>query len=131
MDTLASRLKAARESRKLTQAALAQAAGVSQSTVGNIEAGTRGGLESLAPLAHALQVAYWWLRDGSGEMELSSYPWLFSEALFDAISGKSPIDRLPYENALRAFVNLPAITAAELTSELQKRGLGKVVGIYT
>jgi transcriptional regulator with XRE-family HTH domain len=71
MDTLASRLAYARKLRKIPQAKLAALAGVSQSTVGNIEAGIRDGASSLAALADALSVRYWWLRDGTGSMELT------------------------------------------------------------
>ncbi len=70
MDTLPSRLAHARKLRDLTQGKLAQMAGVSQSTIGNIEAGIRDGASSLAAIADALQVRYWWLRDGTGPMEL-------------------------------------------------------------
>jgi len=65
MDTLAHRLKKARLLRELSQPALAKLAGVSQGTIGNIEAWIRGGSTSLAQLAHVLQVRYHWLRDGS------------------------------------------------------------------
>lgn len=65
MDTLASRLAFARKTRDLSQPALAKLAGLSQSAIGNIEAGIRGGASSLAQIAHALQVSYWWLRDGT------------------------------------------------------------------
>jgi len=70
VDTLPSRLAHARKLRDLTQGKLAQMAGVSQSTVGNIEAGIRDGASSLAAIADALQVRYWWLRDGTGPMDL-------------------------------------------------------------
>lgn len=70
MDTLPSRLVTARDLRKLTQTQLAKLAGVSQSTIGNIEAGIRDGGSSLASIAHALRVSYFWLRDGDGAMEL-------------------------------------------------------------
>ena len=70
MDTLASRLTTARELRKLTQTQLGKNAGVSQGTIGNIEAGIRDGAASLASIAHALCVSYFWLRDGEGPMEL-------------------------------------------------------------
>ena len=69
MDTLPSRLAHARGLRNLSQAKLAKLAGVSQSTVGNIEAGIRDGGSSLAAIADALRVRYWWLRDGAGPME--------------------------------------------------------------
>ena len=71
LDSLAGRLKHAREVRGIpTQAALAALAGVAQSTIGNIESGARDGASSLAAIAHALNISYWWLRDGDGEMEL-------------------------------------------------------------
>ena len=68
MDTIALRLKAAREMRGWSQSHLAAAADVSQSTVGNIEAGTRQARASLVKLATALGVSYYWLADGSGDM---------------------------------------------------------------
>src|SRR5574343_680318 len=63
VDKLASRLKKVRDDRGLTQAELAKLAGVGQSAIGNIESGKRGGLQSLASIALALQVNYRWLRD--------------------------------------------------------------------
>lgn len=71
LDTLAGRLRSARKTRNLSQAALAERAGVRQSTVGNIESGARDGANSLALLAHALAVRYFWLRDGNGDMDIS------------------------------------------------------------
>ena len=73
MDSLASRLIAARELRKLTQTQLGKSAGVSQSTIGNIEAGIRDGAASLASIANALGVRYFWLRDGEGDMEARAF----------------------------------------------------------
>lgn len=97
VDTLPSRLAHARKLRDLTQGKLAQMAGVSQSTIGNIEAGIRDGASSLAAIADALQVRYWWLRDGTGSMELHSLrpdAQAIAEA-FDALSvdSDSAIDR--------------------------------------
>ena len=90
MDTLASRLTAARELRKLTQTQLGKSAGVSQSTIGNIEAGIRDGSASLASIAHALRVSYFWLRDGEGAMELPKRQ-PDAEALADAFDAL-PVD---------------------------------------
>lgn len=97
VDTLPSRLAHARKLRDLTQGKLAQMAGVSQSTVGNIEAGIRDGASSLAAIADALQVRYWWLRDGTGPMELHKMrpdSQAIAEA-FDAlpVDSESAIDR--------------------------------------
>lgn len=90
MDTLASRLVTARDLRKLTQTQLGKLAGVSQSTIGNIEAGIRDGGSSLASIAHALRVSYFWLRDGEGAMELPKRQ-PDAEALADAFDAL-PVD---------------------------------------
>lgn len=66
MDSIASRLRETRELRGMTQAQLAQAAGVSQGTIGNIESGKRLGLPSLPAIADALRVSLRWLRTGVG-----------------------------------------------------------------
>ena len=92
-----SRLAHARKLRDLTQGKLAQMAGISQGTIGNIEAGIRDGASSLAAIADALQVRYWWLRDGTGAMELHKLrpdAQAIAEA-FDAlpIDSDSAIDR--------------------------------------
>ena len=69
MKTIAERLKYARESHKdWTQGRLAVAAGVSQSAIGNIEAGIREGRGSLPKIAKALGISHDWLADGEGEM---------------------------------------------------------------
>ena len=73
MDSLSSRLKHARRERKLSQSALAGLSGVSQAAIGNIEAGIRGGGPSLASIANALAVRYFWLRDGEGDMEARAF----------------------------------------------------------
>ena len=74
MKTVAERLKHARESKGWAQAQLASAAGLSQSTVGNIEAGTRQSKGSLPELAKALGVSHDWLANGIGEMASNSQP---------------------------------------------------------
>lgn len=56
METLAQRLKRLRVERGLSQAKLGTAAGVSQSTIGNIESGTRGYGDSVVAIAAALGV---------------------------------------------------------------------------
>jgi XRE family aerobic/anaerobic benzoate catabolism transcriptional regulator len=69
--TIASRLREAREARKLTQPALAKLAEVSQGTVGNIEAGSRqGSAVVLHKLASALRVRFEWLLEGETPMDL-------------------------------------------------------------
>lgn len=68
MKTIAERLKAARDRKEWSQGQLASAAGLSQSTIGNIEAGVRQGKGSLPQIAEALGVRHKWLADGKGEM---------------------------------------------------------------
>lgn len=91
-DALKHRLVKAREARGLTQGQLATIAKVSQGTIGNIEAGIRDGAASLAAIAHALSISYWWLRDGDGEMELPRRQ-PDAEAIADAF------EALPTDNA--------------------------------
>ena len=68
VENLAQRLKTARQFRAWTQSQLAVAAGVSTSTVGNIESGIRKAPGSLPALAEALRISYTWLSHGKGEM---------------------------------------------------------------
>ena len=110
MDTLPQRLASARKARHLTQEQLAKAAGISQSAVANIEAGTRVGLPSLAPLAHVLQVRYWWLRDGAGPMELApDEAWPFSDALLAKLRELDDAAIEKAENSLRILLDMQII----------------------
>jgi len=71
-DTLAKRLLMARNRKGWTQGKTAVAAGLAQTTVGNIESGTRQSAGSLPKLAKALGVRYDWLANGEGEMDDAS-----------------------------------------------------------
>lgn len=66
METIDQRLKWAREKRELTQMQLAELAGVSTGTIGNIEAGTRKNPRELLAIAHAVGVSAEWLKSGRG-----------------------------------------------------------------
>lgn len=68
LDTIAKRLAHARLEKQLSQAQLATSAGVSQGTIGNIEAGIRLSKQSLPMIAEALGISLHWLRDGKGPM---------------------------------------------------------------
>lgn len=68
MDTLAKRLQWARDQKKWTQEVLANEAGVSQGTIGNLEAGIRDTARKIASIARALEVDVSWLADGKGPM---------------------------------------------------------------
>jgi transcriptional regulator with XRE-family HTH domain len=106
MDTLASRLAQARNDRGLSQPELAKLAKVAQGTIGNIESGKRMGGPSLPAIARALNISYWWLRDGAGEMELSAQAWPFSAELWERISELEPDALRRAENQLRAYLDM-------------------------
>lgn len=69
--TLAARAKWARLQRKLSQPALAKAAGVSQGTIGNIESGERKQPRKLLAIARALYANPDWLETGRGEWDMA------------------------------------------------------------
>ena len=66
--TVASRVKYAREAAGLSQRQLSKAAGLSNQTISNIEAGHFGTrITTLEALAKALNVSLGWLLEGKGE----------------------------------------------------------------
>lgn len=67
--TIGERIKWARSTRGLTQAALAKKAGVSQSSIGNAESGTRDRPRELLSIARALEASPTWLETGKGEWQ--------------------------------------------------------------
>jgi transcriptional regulator with XRE-family HTH domain len=68
-DTLAERLSTARKERGLTQAQLAKLANLSQSTIGNLEAGLRKEPRDILRIAEALRISPDWLQSGTGTKE--------------------------------------------------------------
>ena len=66
--TLAERLDYARRLRRMTQKQLAARCGLSQSTIGNLEAGTRKSARDILAIAQALEVSPQWLETGRGTM---------------------------------------------------------------
>lgn len=72
METLAARLKAAREVRGLNQTELADAAGVKQSDVSKLETGRNLTTTAIGRLARALAVPVEWLELGEGAPGWSS-----------------------------------------------------------
>lgn len=68
MKTLAERLIWARTRKEMSQEELASRVGVSQSTIGNLEAGIRQTARKLPQIANALGVDALWLADGIGQV---------------------------------------------------------------
>jgi phage repressor protein C with HTH and peptisase S24 domain len=66
MNSLAERLKEARQDAQLSQSELARRAGVSQSTINNIESRRNNGSKYLFAIADALGLNPGWLADGVG-----------------------------------------------------------------
>ena len=69
---LAERLKLAMEARNMSQASLAEAAGISQPSVWKITSGRTQSSKKLVEIANALQVRPEWLLNGSGDMDNKS-----------------------------------------------------------
>jgi transcriptional regulator with XRE-family HTH domain len=69
VNNFAERLRYVRQLRKLTQATLAKACGLSQGAVANYESGTRHSAREIFKLAGALHVNALWLSHGRGSME--------------------------------------------------------------
>jgi transcriptional regulator with XRE-family HTH domain len=89
MEELPARLKRLRKAAGLTQAGLARAAGVVQSTIGNIESGTRGYGESLVDIAKVLRVPPEYLRCETDSYAVldASLPLLSGDMRSDAKDG--------------------------------------------
>jgi SOS-response transcriptional repressor LexA len=74
METLAKRLRWARKQKRISQEELGKLAGVSQSTIGNLEAGTRASARKIASIAAALGVDALWLAEGKQRLAVRSDP---------------------------------------------------------
>lgn len=94
MYTLAERLKWARINAGLSQEELGKKAGVSQSTIGNLEAGTRSSARRLPQIADVLGVDALWLAEGRGKPDTPGAAHiLYDEAVANAsAAAKAVID---------------------------------------
>ncbi|WP_087723369.1 helix-turn-helix domain-containing protein [Pandoraea sp. PE-S2T-3] len=72
MYSLAERLRWARTNAGLSQDQLGAKAGVSQSTIGNLESGTRNTARRLPQIAEVLGVNALWLAEGTGSPGVST-----------------------------------------------------------
>lgn len=76
-ESLATRLKQARAAAGLSQMELAKKAGISQATIGNLEAGIRGATVHLVEIALVLGVAPNWLKTGNLAQSSEQSAWPF------------------------------------------------------
>jgi transcriptional regulator with XRE-family HTH domain len=116
MDTIGARLKWARKQRKLTQAQLAEMAGVVQGTVGNLEAGIRDNPRAMVALCRALRVNPHWADTGNGEWDATAQAQALEPLTPQALRVASWFDRLKDERA-RATVESVAMT--EILAQLR------------
>jgi phage repressor protein C with HTH and peptisase S24 domain len=107
--TLSERLKEARVESGLTQAALAERAGVDQSTIATLETGERKGTKQIVAIARALGVEPDWLSEGHGfkrrEADVIDLEpiWRFKESLNAGVDG-CPVEDTPEEKPLIFFL---------------------------
>lgn len=100
MDTIASRLAAARLETGWSQEELAKRAGLSKGTVGNIEAGTRQGTARvIQALAATLEVNPTWLVNGTGPRKAGP-PWPFGQVDRRSIEALSKAQLAAVEGAI-------------------------------
>lgn len=108
VNTIAYRLKLARELREWTQDDLAEAAGVSQGTIGNIESGLRKRPRDLLAIAKALNVSPSWLQDGFGQMD-EAIPYSENTVKLSDFSGSTV-----FAYSDKTFSRAPAVEWAHL-----------------
>lgn len=140
MNTLADRLKSAREALGMSQEQLAQSAGVSQGTIGNIESGARKRPREIVALARAAKVRPEWLLNGAGPRsasEANSGQDLHEHDFFYRFDGLSLVagnkssgfDFLVKTETLRQLLNATAIkdlqarTVTEARARIERAGL--------
>jgi transcriptional regulator with XRE-family HTH domain len=88
MKDLADRLIKARTDKGMTQDDLAKAAGVSQSTIGNLESRLRRSARKLAVIANVLGVDAYWLETGEGSPQAQP-----ADQLLEQISALTAAER--------------------------------------
>ncbi len=115
---IAERLAHARSVRDWTQLELARHAGVSQSTIGNIESGSRKSPRELLAIAAAVGVSPEWLKTGKGpqdaqvaasEGHASLPPWPFRSVTAAELSKLPPHQLDQIERIVGTFLTLPKV----------------------
>lgn len=89
VNTIAERLKQARDEQNLSQKQLAKKSGVSQGTIGNVESGARKDPRELLAIARALGVDPEWLKSGNGRKNTNALE-RAAEALNQRTAGHHP-----------------------------------------
>ena len=112
MNSIAERLKQAREAAGMTQPALAEKAGVSQGTIGNIESGLRKRPRELLSIAAALGVNPSWLDTGKGRMRMSVVA--TEEGSSDMVDASEKLPLIPGAASGNTFRRAPVIAWARL-----------------
>ncbi|WP_426817652.1 helix-turn-helix domain-containing protein [Winslowiella sp. 2C04] len=88
---LAERLKAAMSARNMSQASLAEAAGIAQPSVWKITSGRTQSSKKLVDIANALKVRPEWLLNGSGDMDYQTSSVSYGEE--DFLAGKNILNQ--------------------------------------
>jgi transcriptional regulator with XRE-family HTH domain len=110
MNTLGKRLKEARLSfqpKRLTQKEVAVRAGISQTTVADIERGRNDGSKYIAELARAVNCSLEWLASNTGEMrdrKLGGENVSDEMQMLELLKSMSPEDRKTWMRVGRSFV---------------------------
>lgn len=115
---IAERLAHARSVREWTQLELARHAGVSQSTIGNIESGARQSPRELLAIAAAVGVSPEWLKTGKGLQapqsgaegsNASLPPWPFKSVTATELAQLPPAQLEHIERIVGTFLTAPAL----------------------
>lgn len=92
MDNLGDRIKFARQNHpdgKMTQGVLAKSAGISQTTIADIERGRNSGSTKIVDIARVLKVSVSWLNSGKGDMRTGAQSHINTEPV--EIKGMVPL----------------------------------------
>jgi HTH-type transcriptional regulator, cell division transcriptional repressor len=106
MDTIGDRVKYARMMRELTQEQLAQAIGVKQQAIQQIESNETKRSRYLPDIADALNVRYLWLLRKSGPMEAKSLLPKDKEELLACYEAMSETDKQHFQAIGRSLAHL-------------------------
>lgn len=118
MSTFAERVCAERERQKMSQDDLSKAAGVSQSTIAQIERGRNKGTKHILALARALRVSPEWLESGKGhrlQLNLTK--------LGDLPSEDDPEPGSPFVTPIKKTDRTPAAQLIALIQLAEEKGV--------